>query len=132
MPDKVVVHYRTGALLKGHTSDFSPASGSFTITRSDQVDAPPLSVHLSDLKAVFFVRDFVGDATYDEIKAFSHPVPPGVHRIEAHMLDGEVLVGSAESYEPEREGFFLVPADPRSNNARCFVVAAAVKRLSVI
>lgn len=129
---KVVVHYRSGTLLKGHAWDFAPGTGFFHVTPVEGPASSPARVALDDLKAVFFVRDFTGDSTYDEVKAFSASATPAAHRIEAFMFDGEVLVGSADVYEPEALGFFLVPADPRSNNVRCFVVAAAVKRLSVV
>lgn len=129
---KVVVHYRDGGLVKGHTEDFNPAAATFHVAAVNDATGNPAPVAVEDLKAVFFVRDFVGDATYDEVKAFSASAARAPHRIEAYMFDGELLVGSADVYEPEARGFFLVPADPRSNNLRCFVVAAAVKRLSVV
>jgi hypothetical protein len=131
MQEKVVVHYRTGALLKGFATNFNPDGGAFTMTPLPADTSPPVTVDLSQLKAVFFVRDFTGDANYDEVKAFEPSDRRTGRRIEAVMYDGETLVGSADSYEAERDGFFLVPADPRANNIRCFVVAAAVKRLSV-
>jgi len=77
------------------------------------------------------VKDFVGDSAYDEVKAFSGGTTyqPGT-RMEVAMFDGEVLVGTVESYRPDGNGFFLVPADTKSNNLRCFVVATSVKRAS--
>jgi hypothetical protein len=41
--------------------------------------------------------------------------------------DGEVLVGTTTGYDASRPGFFLFPADEKSNNERIFVVTAAVK-----
>jgi len=49
-------------------------------------------------------------------------------RLEVTFNDGEVIVGSALlGYNPKRQGFFIFPADPMSNNARVFVVSSAVK-----
>ena len=48
------------------------------------------------------------------------------------MEDGESLVGVVQDYQPDEAGFFLVPADPNSNNVRCFVVGKAIKRASLI
>jgi hypothetical protein len=31
-----------------------------------------------------------------------------------------------------RAGFFLLPADQRSNNERCYVVAAATREISLL
>ena len=46
--------------------------------------------------------------------------------------DGEVLVGSTQGYQQDRPGFFLVPADPRSNNDRIYVVTTAVEKVSFL
>jgi hypothetical protein len=35
-------------------------------------------------------------------------------------------------YQPNRSGFFLVPADPESNNERCYIVSAAVKKVEFV
>jgi len=36
--------------------------------------------------------------------------------------DGEKLVGKTEGYNPQKLGFFVFPADPKSNNLRIFVI----------
>jgi len=33
------------------------------------------------------------------------------------------------AFDPNRDGFFITPADPMSNNLRVFVVTSAVKRI---
>jgi hypothetical protein len=44
------------------------------------------------------------------------------------FVDGEVMVGSTSlSYDPKKKGFFIIPADPKSNNMRVFVVSSTVK-----
>jgi hypothetical protein len=65
------------------------------------------------------------------VKAFAADAAPHPGRVAFYMEDGEVLVGIVEDYQPDRAGFFLTPVDPRSNNTRCFVVAAAIKRASM-
>jgi hypothetical protein len=40
--------------------------------------------------------------------------------------DGEVMVGSTVGYERQRPAFFLIPADPQSNNRSVFVVSSAI------
>jgi len=48
--------------------------------------------------------------------------------VEAKAADGEVMVGSTLlTYDPKRQGNFIIPADPQSNNIRVFVVSSAVK-----
>jgi hypothetical protein len=48
-------------------------------------------------------------------------------KIEVTFKDGEVLVGTTTGYDTQRPGFFLFPADDKTNNTRTFVVTAAVK-----
>ena len=50
-------------------------------------------------------------------------------KIEATFKDGEVLVGTTTGYDTQRAGFFLFPADDKTNNTRTFVAAAAVKNV---
>ena len=131
MTERVVVHYRDGQLLKGQTTLFSGENPTFDVQQLHG-GPQPIAVELANLKAVFFVKDFVGNAAYDEVKAFrsdSHQVGT---RMEVGLFDGETLVGTVEGYRPSGLGFFLVPADPNSNNLRCFVVSSAVTRASVI
>ena len=40
--------------------------------------------------------------------------------------DGELLCGYSLAYSPRREGFFIFPADPGTNNLSIYVVVAAV------
>jgi len=39
--------------------------------------------------------------------------------------DGEAIVGSVLDYDFKRQGFFVVPVDPGSNNSRIFLVGEA-------
>jgi len=48
--------------------------------------------------------------------------------MEVTFQDGEVLVGSTLGYDPKRQGFFILPADPKSNNTRVYVVSIAVEK----
>jgi hypothetical protein len=49
--------------------------------------------------------------------------------MEIVFKDGEKLVGSTLGYEPNRPGFFIHPADDKSNNIRVFVVQAFVDKV---
>ena len=68
--------------------------------------------------------------SYNESKEFLRALPG--KRLQVTFTDGEVIVGATQAYQPDRPGFFLVPADPRSNNDRVFVVTKAVRSVSVI
>ncbi len=79
-PAKVVVRYVDGNVLKGFTQDFLPNKDHFHLHPFDQsVGREPVKIMVKDLKAVFFVKDFEGDAAYRERRTFS----------EADKIQGE-------------------------------------------
>jgi hypothetical protein len=89
-----------------------------------------VKVVVSELKAVFFVKSLVGNAAYHEVKEFDGPTSG--RKVQVTFNDGEVLVGSTQAYQADRPGFFLVPADPQSNNERIYVVAGAVQKVTLL
>ena len=134
MQNKIVVRYFDGRILKGTSADFMPNKDRFHIV---PLDAPPgkkpQEILVRELKAVFFVRDYDGNAEYKEWKEF----PPdrraaGGRKIKVVFKDEEMLIGMTQGYQPDRPGFFVFPADTQSNNERCYVVSAAVKEVSLL
>jgi hypothetical protein len=127
-PAKIVVRYANGKTFKGYSQDFSPLAPYFHV-RKDGIAGPEggQQVCIRDLKAVFFVRHFGGDNSYEERKTFVAGKALSGRKIEVIFKDGEVLVGTTTGYDANRPGFFLFPADDKSNNERIFVVTAAVK-----
>lgn len=124
---KVVARYADGRIVKGYTFDFGPTQNRFHVFSEPMASGPSTLVLIRDLKAVFFVRDLVGNpARHDEQK-----FPPGAatagSQIEVRFRDGEVMVGMADSPITDPQGFFLIPADPGSNNLRVYVVAAGTR-----
>lgn len=91
-----------------------------------------VEVKVGDLKALFFVKDLVGDAAYNEAKAFTPEIRAMGRKVQVEFSDGETIVGTTQGYQPDRPGFFVVPVDPKSNNERCFVVMAAVKHVTFL
>jgi hypothetical protein len=125
---KIVVRYRDGRLLKGFTHDFHPSRTHFSLWPSLNA-APAERVHIptSQLKGVFFVRDFDGNPERSDSRVFDHA--PAGRRLEVTFGDDEVLVGSTLSYRPEGLGFFVIPADRGVNNLRVFVVSGAIRHV---
>jgi hypothetical protein len=129
-PAKIVIRYANGKTLKGYSQDFSPASPHFHVRPNEAAGSGPgQQVSLCDLKAVFFVRNFSGDNSYEERKTFVAGKALSGKKIEVTFKDGEVFVGTTTGYDAHRPGFFLFPADDKTNNTRTFVMTAAVKNV---
>jgi hypothetical protein len=131
--NKIVARYQDGRTLKGYTGDFLPTKPTFHLTL---MDAPPeaksVDVHVAELKAVFFVKDFAGNPDRKEVQDFPAGKPVVGRKIRVIFQDGEMLVGTTQGYDATRPGFFVIPADPGSNNDRCFVVTRATKQVSFV
>ena len=130
---QVIAHFQNGQVLKGLTADFAPARPRFHLLAADTCPGThPTTIALPDLKALFFVRHLDGNPAHEERNAFDPTnLTPG-RRIRVVFLDGEIIVGLTSHYQPGRRGFFLLPADQRSNNERCFVVTAATRDITLL
>jgi hypothetical protein len=127
--NRVVARFTDGRVLKGTTKDFSVTRDFFHVI-PPEAGATPVRVTMPALKAVFFVKDHTGDKDYNERKAFDKLVPG--RKMQVTFRDGEMLVGSSTAYDAARQGFFLMPADPKSNNDRIYVVMKAVRSVAFI
>ncbi|HVO68281.1 MAG TPA: hypothetical protein VMT12_17525 [Syntrophales bacterium] len=131
--NKTVIRYQDGRLIKGITNDFFPNKDIFHLTPTDAAPgSKPLDVRISELKAVFFVKDFGGNPEYNDKKEFEPAKPVVGRKIKVIFKDGELMVGTTHGYQPGRPGFFVMPADPQSNIERCFVVTSATQEVSFI
>jgi hypothetical protein len=127
-PTKVVVKYVNDRLIKGFMQNFSPNKDRFHLISADNPSGGSIEVLVKHLKAIFVVRDFSGNPQYDERKKYEEGEKPSGVKLEVTFIDGEVMVGSTMlGYDPKRQGNFIIPADPKSNNLRVFVVSSAVK-----
>jgi len=126
---KVVVRYISGRLVKGFTQDFFPTKKVFHLTPMDNPSGEPIEVSIEDLKAIFMVGDFVGHPSYQERKKYIEGEKPSGQKVEVTFRDGEVLIGSTLGYDPKRQGFFIFPADPQSNNIRVYAVSSFVEKV---
>lgn len=133
--NKLVVHFADGAILKGYSGDFQPTQSVFHLRRPTP-DFPrtdeTVEIWMKDLKAAFFVREFLGDRYYIERKTFPAGQQLPGRRVAVRFRDGEVVVGTAVGYDPRHPGFFVIPADPKSNNLKVFVVHAEVRNVQFL
>jgi hypothetical protein len=127
-PTKVVVKYLNGKVIKGFMQNFSPNKDRFHLIPPDKASGGTIEVMVKHLKAIFVVRDFIGNPQYDERKKYVEGEKPSGLKLEVTFTDGELIAGSTLlGYDPKRQGNFIFPADPKSNNLRVFVVSSAVK-----
>jgi hypothetical protein len=119
---RVVARFRNGNVVRGHTNDFHPSKTHLHLTPEDQ-PGKTMFLALSQLKAVFFVREFAGDPSRVDRTEFDQTNRG--RKIEVAFEDGEVLRGTTLGYRADGSGFFVQPADARSNNMRVFVSPGA-------
>jgi hypothetical protein len=129
---KTVVHYRDGRILKGYSNNFVPHREVFQLAAADSPEAEVVEVWAPDLKAVFFVKDLVGNPRQVDGSEFDPDRPVVGRKVRVKFQDGEQLVGTTDSHDPRRKGFFLVPADERSNIEDCYVVIAATQEITFL
>ena len=126
---RVVARFRNGHVVRGYTNDFHPSKPHLHLTPEDR-EGEPTFVPLVALKAVFFVRDFVGDPARVERSDFQDAGHG--RKVEVAFEDGEVLLGTTLAYRGDGAGFIVHPADPKSNNMRVFVAPGATRHVRLL
>jgi hypothetical protein len=127
-PQKIVVHYLDGTILKGHARFFYHHQMHLLL---ETMEGEERLVPFSAVKAVFFVKSFTGDRKRREKREFVEGSPSFGEAVRVIFLDGETILGRSMNYRPEDRGFFLKPADPSSNNEMVFVPQSALRSVSV-
>jgi hypothetical protein len=129
-PVKVVIRYADGRLIKGYTNGSFPKKDTFHLRPVGSTGRDgEVEISVRELKAIFLVKDFLGNPAYREKKHFTERQHPPGRRVEVTFMDdNELLVGSTVDYDPQRPGFFVTPADPQSNNLTVFVVTASMSK----
>ena len=139
--EKIVARFRDGRLVKGYVRGFSIESD--TVVLNDQKTLLEMLVPITELKAIFFVKNFGGTSKHVERKAFGIRKNPG-KKVFIKFSDNETLVGFIEGEVPwdkgfslaklgkKVKGFFFTPVDEDSNNDKVFVVAGAIQDITII
>jgi uncharacterized protein DUF6982 len=125
---RVVVRFADGRVLKGSTHDFAPNKTKFHLAPGGDQGAKPVEIQVDALKAVFFVKSWEGDPKRVDDNSLDRATGQG-RRALVTFSDGEIIAGFTVGYDKGKPGFFMIPADPKSNNSRVFVVNGAVKKL---
>lgn len=128
MENKIVVHMKDGTIHKGVTHDFDPSRGQFHLLPAEG-GGVPLKVALDAMKALFYVKDYIGNRDFVARKQFDEAHRQGRQAVVA-FHDGEEIWGMlGEGADEEGTGFFFFPADRDDNNVRIFVIRSAMKEL---
>ncbi len=125
--NKVTARFKDGTLLKGKTSDFSPDKSGFHL---ELQDGRIVEVTTEELKALFFVKDLIGNK--DRKDSYGDNIPGGGRKIQVKFRDGEILIGYSQGCSLGRKGFFMIPADKGSNNERIFIISSAVEKITYL
>ncbi len=128
MEQKIVVNLNGGVVHKGVTHDFSPKQETFHVLPAEG-GGVPVRVRMGDMKALFWVKDYLGNREYVARREFGPGKVPEGRKAIVTFADGETIWGSVTEDDPAAGGFFFVPADERDNNMKIFVVRKSVKEL---
>jgi hypothetical protein len=129
---KVVVAFLDGRRSRGYVLDFSPLREDFTLLPSENpMQSRGEKVELTELKAVFFVKDYDGNKDYKSPENITTPQQQG-RKIEVLFKDGEMLLGTTQGYNPTKLGFFMFPVDGGDNNMRVFVINRNATRVKFV
>jgi len=132
---KAVVKYQNGEIIKGWVEDFRLDRESFILfplIEYSQEDR--MEIKFESLKAVFLVKDFIGDKNYKKVRTFNVDliITPSQRKLIVNFLDGEHLYGTSHNYGRYKVGFFIYPVDPKDNSERIFIVQSAVESVRLM
>lgn len=129
---KVVVRFRDGRVLKGGTQNFWPEKARFHLLAEGDAPGRATEIAVRDLKAVFVVRSFEGDAGRTERKLPPSGGAMNGTAVRVRFSDGETICGTTLNRDPSAPGFYVFPFDSASNNIRVFVVNDSVSEVETI
>jgi hypothetical protein len=133
MNNKVVARFVDGRVVKGTTVDFNPGKEVFHVIEADApIGAQAMEIKTRQLKALFFVKDLVGNPNRAKGDDVAAPLPALGRKVRVVFADGEVLEGTTAAYHPGRPGFFLEPMDPDANEQRLYVVTASANEITLL
>lgn len=126
--NEVVLRFRDGNLTRcSLTRDFTPLDFAVEAVTDE---GESLRVSISDLKAVFFLKNPRRREAEMQLGTLVADPPSGAPtRVE--FFDGEIIHGVVQEYRMEDSGFFLYPTSQESNNEKVFVVARSITTLSL-
>lgn len=130
MEQKIVVHLRAGLVHKGVTHDFDPDNAVFHLLPAEG-GGVPIRIRLEDAKAVFYVKDYLGNRDFNARRHFDQVRRAG-RKVILTFLDGEQMWGTIAEGDESKPGFYFYPVDELDNNIRLYVPRSSLKDLQVV
>jgi hypothetical protein len=115
---RVVVHTVEGQVKRGVLEDAE--LDAVVLGLAPQPGADPEVLQTDRVKAIFFML----------APGETPPAPEG-RQVRVTFRDGRQVAGFAPDYTEEGVGFFMIPADARTNTGRIWVYRSAVRSVSV-
>jgi len=101
-----------------------------TLTDAD-LEGPELELETGEPGAVAQIATDGVKAIFFMLAPGEKPPVPQGKRVRVTFRDGRQVAGFSPDYRDELVGFFMIPADTRTNTGRIWVYQAAVKQVSV-
>jgi hypothetical protein len=120
-----VLRFRDGRVVRVVVPKVEAPTAS---VRATSDDGEELEILLDSLKGIFYLKEpkerlaGLGLHPQDEPRGTTATV---------EFEDGEVLTGRVGYFDVSQPGFFLYPISPTNNNAKVYVVTAAVRSLEL-
>jgi hypothetical protein len=127
MENKIVVHMKGGKILKGVTQDFLPDRDAFHLLPAEG-GGVPMRIRLEEMKALFYVKDYIGNRDFVARRQFDAAKRAG-RRAILTFTDGETMWGTIGEGNEGGAGFYFFPVDEEDNNIRIFVIRSSLEQL---
>ena len=111
---RVIIHTIEGQVKRGTIRDIDLLDQAVHLEQ--QTGFAPERIPVSRLKAVFFM-----------LPAGSRPPTASGQKLRVTFNDGRQVAGFCSDYSSNAPGFFVVPADNRTNTARIFIYRSSVQ-----
>lgn len=130
MEQKIVVHMKGGAIHKGVTHDFEPEVTAFHLLPAEG-GGVPIRISVPDMKALFYVKDYLGNRDYVSQRRFERVQRHG-RKVILTFHDGETLYGTIAEEDERADRFYVYPADEKDNNIRLFVLRSSLMDFQLV
>jgi hypothetical protein len=115
---RVVIHTLDGLVLRGTLTEADLEEPELELESGTAGETTPVGT--AGIKAIFFM-----------LAPGEEPQAPLGKRVRVTFRDGRQVAGFSPDYREGGVGFFMFPADTRTNTARIWVYQAAVKQVAV-